>query len=342
METVGTQDRTSIVKGLQNYVGDYLRDNWFISRNINFVIPKGNVDQNGETLKVDTTAELGYKQDNVIFKLWIENEVIPNLKEGKIGDNIIVPIKENMFIQQLTNDLQTNNVDHNPSIVYTLPINMLPRTDEQRNLFNQYKAEFNKLAQYSYEYKTDSGVHSIPLVDLFTYYAMIANNWKQSEVSLVSILEDFQNNGIIADFHKFEDTLDKSTETLSFQEDMIPYIAPIDSPFSSKKTYIYGNSEEGRVLMRSYVNEDYSRIYSPIDIEQSTEKEIIFNVNDKSIRLNYDQRTKDIRYLGIGLNHLPKTIETLKGKVPITKKDGRIYVDIKTLQDLINNELNKC
>ena len=342
METVGTQDRTSIVKGLQNYVGDYLRDNWFISRNINFVIPKGNVDQNGETLKVDTTAELGYKQDNVIFKLWIENEVIPNLKNGKIGDNFIIPIKENMFIQQLTNDLQTNNVDHNPSIVYTLPINMLPRTDEQRNIFNQYKAEFNKLAQYSYEYKTDSGVHSIPLVDLFTYYAMIANNWKQSEVSLVSILEDFQNNGIIADFHKFEDTLDKSTETLSFQEDMIPYIAPIDSPFSSKKTYIYGNSEEGRVLMRSYVNEDYSRIYSPIDIEQSTEKEIIFNVNDKSIRLNYDQRTKDIRHLGIGLNHLPKTIEALKGKVPITKKDGRIYVDIKTLQDLINNELNKC
>ena len=342
METVGTQDRTSIVKGLQNYVGDYLRDNWFISRNINFVIPKGNVDQNGETLKVDTTAELGYKQDNSIFKLWVENEVIPNLKNGKIGDNIIVPIKENMFIQQLTNDLQTNNVDHNPSIVYTLPINMLPRTDEQRNIFNQYKAEFNKLAQYSYEYKTDSGVHSIPLVDLFTYYAMIANNWKQSEVSLVSILEDFQNNGIIADFHKFEDTLDKSTETLSFQEDMIPYIAPIDNPFSSKKTYIYGNSEEGRVLMRSYVNEDYSRIYSPIDIEQSTEKEIIFNVNDKSIRLNYDQRTKDIRHLGIGLNHFPKTIETLKGKVPITKKDGRIYVDIQTLQDLINNELNKC
>ena len=74
----------------------------------------------------------------------------------------------------------------------------------------------------------------------------------------------------------------------------------------------------------------------------NTEKEIIFNVDDKSIRLNYDQRTKDIRHLGIGLNHLPKTIEALKGKVPITKKDGRIYVDIKTLQDLINNELNKC
>ena len=123
---------------------------------------------------------------------------------------------------------------------------------------------------------------------------------------------------------------------------MIPYIAPIDSPFSSKKIYIYGNSEEGRILMRSYVNEDYSIIYSPIDIEQSTEKEIIFNVNDKSIRLEYDQRTKEIKYLGIGINKLSKTIETLEGKIPITKKNGIVQVDIQTLQDLINNELNKC
>lgn len=344
MDKIKTQDKASVVKGLQNYVGDYLRDNWFISRGVKFTIPKGNIDEKGEALKVDTTAELGYKQDNNIFKLWVENEVIPNLKEGKILDSIVVPIKNNAFIQQLTNDLQTNNIDHNPSIVYTLPINMLPRTDEQRNMFNQYKSEFNKLAQYSYKYKTDSGIKSIPLVDLFTYYAMIANNWKQSEISLVSILEDFQNSGVIDDFHKFEDIIDKSGEYVEFTTEMIPYIAPVDNRYSSRKTYIYSSTQEGgKKLMQAYETEDSIRTYSPVSIDENIEKDIFFKTGNNSIvRLTYEPRTKNIKFLGIGLTKLEEVINALNSKIPITKKNGIVQVDIQYLQDLINSALNKC
>ena len=62
----------------------------------------------------------------------------------------------NKFIKDLGNDLLTTTVSHNPTVVYTLPINMLPRTDTERAIFNDYKNYFNMLASDFYEYDTNS------------------------------------------------------------------------------------------------------------------------------------------------------------------------------------------
>ena len=71
---------------------------------------------------------------------------------------------------------------------------------------------------------------------------MIADGWKLGEKSLVPILEDFQKSGIIDDFHKFESMVDKSEEYLSLQsidlDDLLPYVAPFESPYSSHSEYI--------------------------------------------------------------------------------------------------------
>mgnify|MGYP007122019205 CR=1 FL=1 len=46
--------------------------------------------------------------------------------------------------------MSTNNVSGNASIIYTLPINMMPRIDSDIVILNNFIAEFNKLAKYGY------------------------------------------------------------------------------------------------------------------------------------------------------------------------------------------------
>lgn len=256
------KDESKIIKGVENYVGDFLRKQWFLQNGIRVKIPKGNTafdsDGNKYTLKEDTTVSLGTDWGAATFRSFVESQVIPDLQEGRIKPNVEFPgVKDNKFIRDLVNDITTNTVSKNASIIYTLPINMLPRTPSDTNILNGYKAEFNKLAKYSYQYETDSfnidgqvqtNLNSIPLVDLFTYYAMIANNWKLSENSLVPILENFQNTGIIKDFHDFEKAYDKSGETLSMGntpfDDILPYIIPKGSPYSSYSNYIWSRNKD--------------------------------------------------------------------------------------------------
>ena len=187
----------------------------------------------------------------------MENQIIPDLKEGKISPNASSPgVKDNLFIKDLVNDVSTNNVSGNASIIYTLPINMMPRIDSDIVILNNFIAEFNKLAKYGYQYEINSYnsdgnpevalSRQLPLVDLFTYYAMIANNWKVSENSLVPILEGFNNTGIIKNFHDFEKAYDMSQEQLSLdnidENDILPYVIPKGSPYSAKSTYLWARN----------------------------------------------------------------------------------------------------
>ena len=247
----------NITKGVSNFVGDFLRKNWMLSEDLTIFIPKKNkaFTQTGTefVLKQDTPIRLGTDWGDNTFRAWMETEVIPNLKKGKIqaGRGISL-ISDNKFIKDLVTDLRTTTISKNPSVVYTLPINMFPQTDFERTEFNNYKAEFNKLAKFSYEYKINTYVTDesgkkikqevtkrIPLVDLFTYYAMIAFDWKLGANSLTSILKDFNNTGVIDKFHKYTAYLDKSGFTLNIKnnpellQDIIPYVIPFESPYKS-------------------------------------------------------------------------------------------------------------
>ena len=224
----------------------------------------------------------------------MENQVIPNLKRGYIKGNreITYPIiSENRFIQDLSYDINTKTISKNPTIVYTLPINMLPRTDQEKAILNRYKSEFNKLREYSYQYQTTSydpngnlimEEKSISLIKLFTYYSMIAHNWKLGEKSLVPILENFQNSEIISSFHKFEADLDKSGKYLDLDQandlfDLImPYVVPFDSPYSSFTKYLWHKNpvtKKYQIMERlsksnnNYNEEDYEMMDQVMDYE---------------------------------------------------------------------------
>ena len=295
-ERLGYKREDRISRGVQNYVGDYMRKEWMLSEEIQVVIPKGNkaFDNHGNqyTLSEDTPIKLGTMWGDATFRMFVENQVIPNLKRGYIKGNsgVTLPIiSKNKFIQDLSYDINTKTVSKNPTIVYTLPINMLPRTDQEKAILNRYKSEFNKLREYSYQYQTTSydsdgnlvmQEQSISLIDLFTYYSMIAHNWKLGEKSLVPILENFQNSEKISSFHRFETKLDKSGKYLDLNQSsdlfyqILPYVIPFDSPYSSFTEYLwYKNpvTKKYQIMERlskssnNYDEEDYEMMEQLMD-----------------------------------------------------------------------------
>lgn len=277
--------KEDVTKGLQGCVGDFMRNQWMLSKEVNMYLPvmksfdhKGNITENTSS----PIIRLGTDWGNASFRLFMETKVIPDLINGIIQPNISFPgVSNNMFIKDLVNDLYTNTVSRNPSIIYTLPINMLPRTDQERAIFDQYKTEFNKLAQFNYRYhitkvKDDGSIvttlsNPIPITDLFIYYAMIVNDWKLGEKSLVPILEDFQNTGIIKEFHDFEAILDKSnTDITQFvkTEYALPYVVQSDNPYTSFKSRIRYRNKETRKFQIMY-HMDRSEL-EEVDIEDTS------------------------------------------------------------------------
>lgn len=384
-----------IAKGVQNYIGDHMRKEWMLSDDIQIVIPKENkaFDKNGNMFELteDTPIKLGTDWGDATFRMFMENEVIPNLKKGIIktsSDKDFVDISSNKFIQDLGNDLLTNTVSKNPSIIYTLPINMLPRVDQERTVFNYYKAEFNKLGKYSYQYQISSydqdgnpqiQEKKISLVDLFTYYAMIADGWKLGEKSLVPILEDFQNTGAIKKFHDFESRLDKSGEYLTLvdvdMDSILPYIAPFDNPYKSRYNYIWHRNPTSRKiqLMRKLSRQELEMISEDQDNYGYYNPNIIRNfsfIEGDNIDLNYfssgviesNIRTVVHKYEDNGVvNFINVQYDVDSGKIekifingtdqdipeglttiPFIKVNGRKKENMQLVESLIKNYNNPC
>ena len=244
-------------------------------------------DGNQNELTESKPIKLGTDWGNATFRVFMETKVIPDLKRGIIKPGVeLGAIKANKFIKDLTPDLFTKTVSSNPTILYTLPINMLPRTDIEQALLDSYIAEFNNLAAYNnYTYeiiKRDSNGNeqliqrSIPIKDLFVYYSMIAHNWKLGENSLVPILESFQNEGVIDSFHKYEAALDNSDDVPTNYDirEVLPYVAPRMSPYSAYTEYIKSKNPTNQKIeiMKKLSGKDIASADEALDVEWLDEK----------------------------------------------------------------------
>lgn len=255
-----------IIKGLDKYIGDQMIQDWMLSENLEVTIPEGNKLFNREgvmsekELDFGTDIKLGSEYSNASFRKWVEDQVIPDLKK-KFGAT-------NQFIRDLGNDTRNNTLSGNGSVVYTLPINMLPRTDQERAIFNIYQDSFNDLASYPYDYevtKLDNNGNqvienkSIDILKIFTLYSMIAHNWRLGESSLVPILEGFQTEGMIKNLHDYIAKLDYSNRTLELNDielnNLIPYLASKKYDSFSTYSWKYNNVTEKFELERSEKDE---------------------------------------------------------------------------------------
>ena len=369
-----------LTKGLSNYIDNELRNEWLSSKV--FTIPKGNTafDRNGNEyiLTEDTDIMLGTDWGNATFRKFMEDRVISDLKQGRVRPDVeFSGVSDNGFIRDLVNDTLTNTISRNPSIIYSLPINMLPRTEQERSLLEQYRNEFAKLAQYSYQYTLTSYdesrnlVHTVSkpqsIVDMFIYYSMIANSWKLGENSLVPIFDRFQETGILNDYHNFIVDRDKSEGILSINWlDLIPYIAPHENPYQSYAQYLWyrdpytrqyrlmmktdnstdnSTDEEFRSVGNGYVpygNQVNTNYFSTGEVQHPIRSVTFeFNNGDKNLHtvIKYDVETRKIQSIRVD----NKIIEIKElTEVPITKLDGVVKVDTDLLSSIVNNKLNPC
>lgn len=379
----------NLMRGIQNFCGDYLLKRWMLdteNQRKQIIVPKGNqaFDKAGNlyTLTEDKILHLGLDEDNATFRLWMENEVIPNLKNGVIkpGTNW-TRVSNNKFIKDLGNNLLNKTVSKNSTIVQSLPINMLPSTDAERNMFNQYKSQFNDLtvgyqSQLTrYITNPDETVQEetylsdpIAVTDLFIYYAMIANSWKLDQASLVPITEDFQNTGIIKSFHDYVAEIDKSEFTLSLDniiwEELLPYVAPSSSPYSSTSEYIWAKDPQTqkRMLMRKQTNNDENEEaigtkVGKYNIVPSVNNINFFGTNQVSSgkgHLKFDIKVDNaINQIAISYDLVSGVYNVNNDKanvelheqfkdLPIIKTNQAKIPDMQLLQVCLEHILNKC
>ena len=239
-----------IKKGESNYGVDYIINSYFLDNDIKFTLPKGNRYYINGRLSDQTTDNmeiyLGTLDGNATFKRWVELSVMPRLNQKIIRGNSRLQISNN-FIESLQPIVYTLNVSQNPSINYSLPINMMPRNDSERVLFNGFKSEFNKLYTYSYSETPD---YAIPLIQLLFYYNLITYSNRLGESSLTSIFENQNQNPDIQRFYEYIGHFDKNGEIPEVDENnlvssgLVYYITSRDNPYISNEQYLYYKSRK--------------------------------------------------------------------------------------------------
>jgi hypothetical protein len=150
------------------------------------------IKEKGVLIRKSTTSsiERGTEEGNASFKLFMESVIIPNLIKGKYGDgnNIDEALIKNEFIKSLTPTLYKHNARYNVNINYAPGINMSPRSDAEKALFEKSKYDFNAFRSGhlgSIKYKIVNQLYSIQ--ELFYYYNQIAFGGRLGENSMTSI-----------------------------------------------------------------------------------------------------------------------------------------------------------
>lgn len=205
-------------------------------------------------------VNLGTANGRASFKHWMESTVIPNLQKGSNGKrgannkyiiNPNSPLRSNLFIQRLGVNQFTKTPMGNPILGYALDINMSPRTDHEIELLYLYKQQFNKLKTYGEYSKYYTGTHSYDLTELFFLYNLCTYQNKLGENTLTTIFQDSRDWGIIGDYYKYINTMDRSRDVIAPEiSDIVQYIAPIANKYSTKlKNFLSVDSITGDVVV---------------------------------------------------------------------------------------------
>ena len=180
-------NKNKLFSGILDYLNDYTINAFLEDIDASITIPEKFEYFNGSSF-VPTDSNkvifLGNTDGNVTFKRWMDTEVIPKLKEGITsadGKTFSSQVKGNRFIQGLEPHLFTRTTTAVPTISYSLSINMLPRSDAERSVFNIMKQSFNRLHNISYVMADGT---SIPLIDLLYYYNLISFSNKLGQQTL--------------------------------------------------------------------------------------------------------------------------------------------------------------
>lgn len=301
-----TDDKEAIYKRTEQMIDRIMRDRYYLSKGISFKLPSKSgyfVKENGQLKRKTVSSstapiELGTDEGNASFKLFMETVVIPNLIKGKYGDgnNVNPALSKNEFIKSLTPTLYKHNARYNVTINYAPGINMSPRSDVEKALFEKIKYDFNAFRSGSLskvKYKIGDKYYSIP--ELFYYYNQIAFGGRPGENTLTSIFQDILDYKPIKEYRDYESTLDMNGVIEVDDSLLVRETALRRNPWQSNMSYIYyEDSENGLLSFWQKVGnvrgaEDVQiRIvngYSPVGMNLSEESKNFFNPSvDRTVK----------------------------------------------------------
>lgn len=250
-----------VYKNAYSFVDYYLRQNWMqqVSRSsrtkgFRITIPGSKTNDITYMFQDNTntpiqllfakTIQLGTDIGDANFKLWMETNILPKLKND-------IKLKDNKFIQALGPVVQTNTNLGMPSINYGLVgVNMLPQTDVEREIFDTYKDAFNQLSKYSLI--KDGANQSWKVQDLLFLYSLICTNGKLGPTALHKIFEDYQESDIATSYRSFIAEKEKDTffyKQLS-EELTDTWLAPFSSPYVGGSNYFkYKDNNKEQVFL---------------------------------------------------------------------------------------------
>lgn len=247
-------DKEAIYKRIKQYADNQIIQDWFLESDtaefgpngIQISIPKGAqyflttddtltlnpIEQNtqytdifGETYTVGVfdgmNINLGTADGRATFKLWMESQVIPNLKRGNNGiqtedgkyDTVpLSPLLNNKFIQSLSPTVYTKTPMNTVITGYCSNINMSPQTDLDVEIFQSYKNAFNKLDTYGEYSMYHSGLAKYKISDLLFLYNLVTYQNNLGENTLTKIFEDKYDSPLIRNYMQYINEFDRTKD----------------------------------------------------------------------------------------------------------------------------------
>ena len=296
-DVVNPKLRQQVVKNIEKSVDLYMRQAWMLKTVKPITLPASNaktttfafIDSGvkSRVLNYNTEIRLGTELGDANYKLWMETQVIPKLKE-------MYP--NNKFIQGLQPVVNVGTNLGSVAVNYGLPINMMPKSDYDRDAFNEYKEAFNELIKLP-AYKDGAG-KAMTIQNMFYYYSMIANGGRVGPTSMHGIFEDYINKGRRnhppKSFQRFVSNADSSEgiydAILGFITDEM--IAPFSSPYTGGTRILrYKNKDNDRIDLyikpKKDTNDDspYDDDYNPMD-DYLDYGQVMSEYHDKTAEIN--------------------------------------------------------
>lgn len=279
-----SDEKLRVLKSIENSIDTIINNTWMSTTFEPFIIPEGiiSIDASGKpyTTTAPTPIILGTDWGNKAFKIYIEQKVIPDLQAGKLGPNIIRSLG-NRLLNALT-PMIDSDVTNNMDIVYTLPIEMIPKTPEEEVIFNSYKDSLSNLRNVQY----DNGFEKHSVINLLYLYNMITYNNKVSKYALTGLfgsLIQAHNLDIHEKYIKFIADYDNNNiELKGFNLTSIAQrAAPIGNRYNAKTNMIKElNSSTGKYVLYEKGESGYQyRNYMPLSTGNIFKNSIVLSPN---------------------------------------------------------------
>lgn len=241
------KDIDSVIKKVIRFVDRYMINSWLTQDVPPITVPAGSTisdaDGNVFTTAADTPIVLGTEVGNRAFTTWMENTVIPDLKEGKLNNYSTQYNLGNLFIDNLDLVAITNTVSKNAVTVYSLPIEMIPKNPEEENILSMYQDSMLDTVRYNY--------FGYNVLDLIYLYNQIAHEGRSSAKSFTKLFEpvvrdeslqlDVQFKNFVNKFDKeFSSKKDQDSEALDIDIDyqqLLQECSPVGSVWNSYSKY---------------------------------------------------------------------------------------------------------